>query len=94
MESLFRETLAIVRLHGLGEEADEQLWNAVLDVCAATAANRSSMLQDVEAGRETEIDAMNGAVCRMAEAAGAEAPWNAAVTNLVKAILSPKERGV
>ncbi|WP_164472624.1 ketopantoate reductase family protein [Cohnella candidum] len=94
MRALFRETEGILRLHGLRNADDDELWETVLGVCTATAANRSSMLQDVDAGRETEIDAMNGAVSRMGEASGMEAPWNAAVTALVKAILSPKERGV
>jgi 2-dehydropantoate 2-reductase len=35
---------------------------ATLDVCRATAANISSMLQDVRRRRPTEIDAINGAV--------------------------------
>jgi len=88
MQALFRETVHILRLHGgLRETSDSQLWKSVLGVCAATAANRSSMLQDVLAGRETEIEAMNGAICRIAADAGVPAPWNEAVTTLVKAIL-------
>ncbi|WP_219637801.1 ketopantoate reductase family protein [Cohnella sp. CFH 77786] len=94
MDALFRETAGVLRQNGLHGAKDSELWEDVLRVCRATAANRSSMLQDVTAGRETEIDALNGAVCRMAAASGRDAPWNAAVTALVKAIQSPKERGV
>lgn len=94
MEALFRETFDILRLGGLPDEEPQTLWETVLGVCASTSANRSSMLQDVLAGRETEIGALNGAISRMAEAMGAQAPWNSAVTALVKAIPPPKERGV
>lgn len=87
MQALFRESVRILRRHGgLQEEADAALWEAVLEVCAATSANRSSMLQDVLAGRPTEIDAMNGHICRMAAEVGEPSPWNEIVATLVKAI--------
>ena len=41
-----------------------------------TAAHESSTLQDLRAGRRTEIDALNGAVVRLAEAHGLEVPVN------------------
>lgn len=56
---------------------------AAVDACRLTAANRSSMLQDVSAGRRTEIDDICGAVVREAEAAGGSAPLNRALAWLV-----------
>lgn len=56
----------------------------VYEVAEATAANRSSMLQDVERGRRTEIDALNGAVVGLGERLGVETPVNRALTALVK----------
>ena len=44
------------------------------------------MLLDIEAGRKTEIDALNGAVAKEAKACGGRAPVNAAMTILVKAL--------
>jgi 2-dehydropantoate 2-reductase len=88
MQALHKETFEILQRHGF--EADRgELWEDVLRVCKRTAGNRSSMLQDVLGGRKTEIDALNGAVCRLADQAGVPAPWNTAVTALVKAIPSP-----
>lgn len=49
------------------------------------AAHRSSMLQDVEAGRRTEIDHLNGAVVRMGEGRGIATPSNDAVASPVRA---------
>ena len=58
----------------------------VVALARATANNRNSMLQDVEAGRQTEIDFINGAVVRMADAAGLDVPYNHCVTQLVNAL--------
>jgi len=54
-------------------------------VLPKAAAHRSSMLQDVEAGRRTEIDYLNGAVVRMGQGRGIATPGNEAVANLVRA---------
>ncbi len=48
-----------------------------------TAAHRSSMLQDVTAGKPTEIDALNGAIVRLGQQAGIPTPVNALLTRLV-----------
>jgi len=47
--------------------------------------HKPSMLQDVEAGRETEIDFLNGAIVAFGERHGVDAPLNRALTALVKA---------
>jgi 2-dehydropantoate 2-reductase len=57
---------------------------AVDEVARATAANRSSMLQDVEAGRRTEVDAIHGAVAAIGEELGTPAPANRLVAALVR----------
>ena len=49
----------------------------------ATAAHHSSMLQDLTAGRKTEIDFMNGAVAALARKHGIDAPYNACITELI-----------
>ena len=54
-------------------------------VLPKAAAHRSSMLQDVEAGRTTEIDYLNGAVVRMGQSRGIPTPCNDAVASLVRA---------
>ncbi len=49
-----------------------------------TAAHESSMLQDITAGKRTEIDALNGAVIRLAGERNVETPYNHAVYRLIK----------
>jgi len=58
----------------------------VYDVARATATNRSSMLQDVDRGRRTEIEALNGAVVRLAKGLGVDVPVNEALTAAVGAL--------
>lgn len=58
----------------------------LLGICSRTALNRSSMLVDIEAGRRSEIDSINGAVAALAERHGLEAPLNGAVAAMVKAL--------
>lgn len=83
MQALFHETFGILSHYGLKDEP--LLWEMVLQVCHKTYSNKSSMLQDVTLHKETEIEFINGAICRMAIRQGVEAPWNQAVMALVKA---------
>lgn len=55
-------------------------------VCRATASNISSMLQDVRGNRQTEIEAINGAVLEEAIRLGIAAPVNAELFAAVKAL--------
>lgn len=48
--------------------------------------NRPSMMQHIEQGRRTEIDALNGALVREAKALGMEVPYNEAVVAVVKGV--------
>lgn len=54
------------------------------DVCSKTAANISSMLQDVRCRRRTEIDAINGAVAAAARKLGLDTPENLRLVREVK----------
>lgn len=48
--------------------------------------NKPSMMQHVEQGRRTEIDALNGALLREARALGMATPYNDAVVAIVKGL--------
>ncbi|MGA2821540.1 MAG: 2-dehydropantoate 2-reductase [Anaerolineales bacterium] len=53
-----------------------------------SSSNHSSMLQDVERHRPTEIDAISGAVVAQADSLGLEAPLNRTMWRLVRALRS------
>ena len=57
-----------------------------LEVARATAVNHSSMLQDVQRGAPTEIEAICGGVVRAGKAHGVATPVNALLHHLVKMV--------
>src|SRR5439155_333827 len=62
-DGLAREVARVATAHGVAIAEDDAVrwWR---DMAQLTGANRSSMLQDVEAKRPTEVDAIGGAVER------------------------------
>ncbi len=59
---------------------------AAEDVARRTAANHSSMFQDVQRGRPTEIDAICGAVVHAGQRVGVATPVNRTLWLLVRAL--------
>lgn len=84
MRDLIAEGIAIA--HALGHSALDldTCIRDVDEVLARAGDGRASMLQDFDAGRRTEVDALNGAVVRAADALGIEVPINRALRSLVK----------
>ena len=56
------------------------------EVCRENASQRSPMLQDVEAGRRTEIDALSGEILRRAEVAGLPVPRTRVIWQIVSSL--------
>jgi 2-dehydropantoate 2-reductase len=85
MADLVGEATAVAEARGVRLTYADPL-ATVYDVAQKTGANRSSMLQDFDRGRESEIDFMNGAIVREAAELGIPAPVNETITRLVKTI--------
>ena len=62
----------------------QNLERHVRRIAELTASNTSSMLQDVRAGRETEIDYINGYIVDRGTQLGIECPHNRRVIQMVK----------
>ncbi len=85
MTAAAREAANIALKHGI--KLPETDWRArLLTVCQATANNRNSMLQDVLNNRRTEIDAINGAIVRIADQHRLKAPINRSLWYLLKGL--------
>jgi 2-dehydropantoate 2-reductase len=63
---------------------------AVETIARRTGSNRSSMLQDVERGAPTEIDAICGAIVQTGEQTGIPTPINRTLWQLVSALCTQK----
>jgi 2-dehydropantoate 2-reductase len=63
----------------LGEDLAERIENGL-----TSGGNRSSMLQDLSAGRCTEIEYLNGFVARRSRELGLQAPVNEALAALIR----------
>ncbi len=79
------ETVAVAKAEGLAISEEEAL-GLVLSVAEKTAANTSSMLQDVLRGKETEIEAINGYLVREAKKHRIAVPVNEALYGIVSSI--------
>jgi 2-dehydropantoate 2-reductase len=59
-------------------------------ILSSTARNKSSMLQDLEAGRRTEIRQLNGSISKLGRSVGVSTPFNELLTRLVLFLEGPK----
>lgn len=90
LEPLFsvivEEVWRVAARHKIPLPTPPELVEEVRRVCRITAANRSSMLRDIEEGRRTEIDSINGAVVRLGRERGVLTPANLALAALVRTL--------
>jgi 2-dehydropantoate 2-reductase len=82
-EALALEAAPVLRAEGLAISAREAI-GRVMEVARTTARNRSSMLQDLLAGRRTENDQLTGALLRLARKHRLAAPTHAALHRLIR----------
>lgn len=78
------EALAVAKAAGVKIDYDK-VADQVVAVARATEQNISSMLNDVIRTKRTEIDFINGAVCKIGEKFGVDTPVNRTLTHLIKA---------
>ena len=81
-DGLRRELEAIATARGI----DLRIADAVSHGCAVPATARYSTLQDLDAGRHTEIDMFSGALMRMGKELGIPTPYNEYTYHMIKAL--------
>ena len=87
MRLIIDEIYQVARARGVAlnhPEAAGYFRHFLQDLVPPTAAHWPSMWQDLQAGRRTEIEALNGAICRYGREAGLLTPYNEAVSRLVR----------
>jgi 2-dehydropantoate 2-reductase len=89
MEALLDEILAVVDRAGI--DLPENDPRAEIYDNAWERYNKPSMLQHLEAGRATEIDALNGALVKKANSLGIAAPVNATIAATVWGIEAQRQ---
>ncbi len=88
LRDLIAETRLIIKNHGIDLSLDEAVAR-VERVCIATASNLSSMLQDVQRGKRTEIEFINGVITREGMRLKIETPLNRLLTRLLMKLPMP-----
>lgn len=88
MRQVVEEIFAVAQAQQIGllwEQPEEYIELLFGRLIPDTAAHFASMAQDLQAGRRTEIEALNGAIVRLGEEVGVDCPTNAALSELVRA---------
>lgn len=85
MRALLGEVVAVAHAQGIALDFEER-WSAITGLLERAIGARGSMLQDVERGRRTEIDVINGAICEAGQRFGLATPHNDAMVNLIHAL--------
>jgi 2-dehydropantoate 2-reductase len=85
MSDLMDEVIELSHLEGTGlTQADLDRWQATLETLDPTG--KTSMLQDVEAGRPTELDLFAGTVLERAKHHGLPTPINRTVYHIIRGL--------
>lgn len=87
LEDAATETAKVAQARGVDLEPEMAIEKAK-EVATLTADNKSSMLQDIERCKRTEIEAICGAIVRYGGLSGVETPVNRSLLFLVKGIES------
>lgn len=86
-DALTAEAAAVAQAKGLSIEAAERA-EFLRNLFKRAGAGKTSMLQDVEARRKTEVEVINGAIVREADALGLDVPLHRAMLALIQALES------
>jgi 2-dehydropantoate 2-reductase len=82
MESLMREAIAVANAEGIDlNKGDLQGWYDFLNTLSP--AGKTSMLQDVEAGRKTEVEIFGGKVVDLGKKHAIATPVNRTIVNAI-----------
>ncbi|MCF8052991.1 MAG: hypothetical protein K9L59_17270 [Desulfobacterales bacterium] len=86
------ETIAVARAKGIDlTEKDIGKWHEVM--AGLSPEGKTSMLQDLDAGRRTEVDMFAGTLVAMAEELGVDAPVNRTLLWIIRVLEEKADPG-
>ncbi|MGI6029248.1 MAG: ketopantoate reductase family protein [Candidatus Heteroscillospira sp.] len=91
-EKLAREVIAIAQAQGI-DLTEEDLAKRRERVVVVLPQNKTSTLQDIEAGRHTEVDIFSGTIMRLGKKYGIPTPYNEMFYHMIK-VLEEKNDGL
>ncbi|KAI9304991.1 2-dehydropantoate 2-reductase [Cunninghamella echinulata] len=84
MYRICQEAAAIIK-KDLPSESTDSIYNMVMETCQQVSGNTCSMLQDIKNKQVTEIDYINGYLCKLAKERGIDAPTNKNLVDFIHA---------
>ena len=93
VHEIVEETLAVARAHGV-DVVSARVHATIAKAFAGHRDHQSSMLQDVLAGRQTEIETINGSIVALGEALGIPTPVTRTMRDLVRLVDARQEHRI
>ncbi|MDG4852536.1 MULTISPECIES: 2-dehydropantoate 2-reductase [unclassified Mesorhizobium] len=84
MAAILKEVVAVAKAQGISLDYDER-WAAITALLEKAVGGKASMLQDVEARRQTEIEVINGAIVDAGKRTGVATPVNETMVWMIQA---------
>jgi len=86
VDALIKEGITVARINEFS--LGSNYYPFAINYIKNAGNHKPSMLQDIEAGRRTEIDYINGKIVQYGQQAGVPTPYNSMIRGLVKALES------
>lgn len=90
LEAICEEAVQVANAHGIDISVEESI-EQTKEVARLTADNKSSMLQDIEGGKRTEIDSICGAIMTLGMEKEIPTPVNSSLMAIIKGIEASQE---
>lgn len=90
LEAICEEAVQVANAHGIDISVEESI-EQTKEVARLTADNKSSMLQDIEGGKRTEIDSICGTIMKLGMEKNVPTPVNSSLMAIIKGIEASQE---
>ncbi|MCP8304039.1 MAG: hypothetical protein H3Z50_00995 [archaeon] len=88
IKSMLQEAFEVAKAEGIRLKFtwEEYFDHLIKKQLPPTSEHKSSMLQDIEKHKKTEVEYMNGAIVRLGKVHGIETPVNETIVNIIKTL--------